>query len=136
MIDVLANAADPQISGEWVIRLIGAIFAGAALIAGRYWGRKEKASENSVTIKDQPIRVTKDQRPVSYDQYTALDARVGRMEAHLDAIQRDQGMQYKQILEAGAERELRMTEFFGLGLREVHARLDKLMELKANPPRR
>jgi ABC-type thiamine transport system ATPase subunit len=131
--ETLGNAVtpDPMISGNWIIGVIGAAGTLLGIIFGFLKGKSQE-----VVIKDQPVRFTKDQRPVSYDQHHALDARVGRIEQHLDAIQRDQGLQYKQILEAGAERELRMTEFFGAGLREVHARLDKILEVKSNPTRR
>jgi hypothetical protein len=67
MTDMLANAAagaDPMISGEWIIKIIGAIFTGAALILGRYWGRKEKESESSVTIKKPvPTILTRSEDP-------------------------------------------------------------------------
>lgn len=50
--DVAAGSnADPMISGDWVLKLVGALFTGIALIAGRYWGRKEKENESSVTLK-------------------------------------------------------------------------------------
>lgn len=123
--------ADVMISGEWltgiVVAIIGA-FGGIYLKA-----RKDGENSREVTIKDQPLRMVKTDRPVSFDQHNALDARVARIENHLDRIERDAAQQYKQLLEAGGERELRMTEFFGAGLREVHARLDALMS-KLPPP--
>ena len=135
MIDLIANTAaapDAMISGNWIIGVLGAVGTLLGIILGH---AKGKAAQE-VSIKDQPVRFTKDQRPVSYDQHTALDARVGRIEGHLDAIQRDAGQQYKQLLEAGAEREMRLTEFLGAGLREVHARLDALLRNMPPPPRR
>lgn len=104
--------------------MIGALII--ALIGGGVIGRKI-SQQREVTIKDQPVRMMKTNRPVSYDQHSALDARVARIENHLDRIERDAAQQYKQLLEAGGERELRMTEFFGAGLREVHSRLDALL---------
>lgn len=59
-----AAGADPMISGAWIIKIIGAIFTGAALILGRYWGRKEKESEASVTIKKPvPTILTRSEEP-------------------------------------------------------------------------
>jgi hypothetical protein len=93
-----------------------------------------KEATNNVTIQppfpEVPFR--KVSNPVSYDQHSALDARVARIELHLDQIQRDQSQQYKQILEAGAERELRMTEVMNEGLREVHRRLDEILTPRPN----
>lgn len=42
---------DPMISGDWVLKLIGALFTGVALVLGRYWGRREKENESAVTLK-------------------------------------------------------------------------------------
>jgi hypothetical protein len=61
---------------------------------------------------------------------------VARIENHLDRIERDGALQYKQILEAGSERELRMTEVLSNGLREVHARLDAIIQTNHLPPSR
>lgn len=135
MMNLLADAAaanpDPMISGNWILGVLGAAGTLLGIILGH---AKGKASQD-VTIKDQPVRFTKDQRPVSFDQHSALDARVARIENHLDRIERDAGQQYKQILEAGAERELRMTEFFGAGLREMHSRLDALLKISTTTRR-
>jgi hypothetical protein len=125
-----AAGADPMISGTWLVGFLGAV----GTLLGIVMGHKNGKASQSVTLKNLPLRTLREQRPVSYDQHSALDARVGRIEAHLDVIQRDQASQYKQILEAGAERELRMTEVLNSGLREVHARLDAFMKL--SPPNR
>lgn len=130
--EAAAAAPDTMVSGNWILGVLGALGTLLGVVLGH---AKGKASQD-VTIKDQPVRFTKDQRPVSYDQHSALDARVARIEGHLDAMQRDAGQQYKQLLEAGAEREMRLTEFFGAGLREVHARLDALMRHLPTPPNR
>lgn len=135
MMEILAETAaapDAMISGNWIIGVLGAVGTLLGVILGH---AKGKAAQE-VSIKDQPVRFTKDQRPVSFDQHSALDARVGRIENHLDAIQRDAGKQYQQLLEAGAAREIRLMEFMGEGLREVHARLNDLMSKLPPAPRR
>ncbi len=126
---------DTMISGDWMLKLIGAIFTGAALVLGRYWGKKEEANKLSLPnpMPEMPFR--KVERPVSFDQHNSLEQRVGRIEVHLDVIQRDQASQYRQIIEAGAERELRLTETLHAGLREVHGRLDELFK-QTSPARR
>jgi len=125
---------DAGVSGELLVKIIGALFSGFVLLmGGRAIGKKEA---QGVTLQHPvpEIPFRKVSNPVSYDQHSALDARVGRIEAHLDRIERDQAMQYKQILEAGAERELRMTEAMISGLRAVHERLDQI--LTNRPPTR
>lgn len=138
MMNLLAEtvAADPMISGDWMLKLIGALFTGAALVLGRYWGKKEESAKLTLPnpMPEMPFR--KVDRAVSFDQHSALDARVARIENHLDRIERDGAMQYKQILEAGSERELRMTEVLAQGLREVHARLDALITRQSPPTTR
>ena len=121
--------ADVMISGEWLSGIIVAIIG--AIGAVYLKARKDGENSREVTIKDQPVRMMKQDRPVSFDQHNALDARVARIENHLDRIEHDAAQQYKQLLEAGGERELRMTEFFGAGLRAVHERLDAL--IKSSP---
>ncbi len=133
MINLLADtvtAPDTMISGNWIIAVMGA----AGTLLGIVFGFMKGKGSQEVSIANQPLRFEKQPRSVSYDQHTALDARVARIENHLDRIERDGAQQYKQILEAGAERELRMTEFLGAGMREVHQRLDAL--LKLNTPTR
>lgn len=128
---LLADVPDPQISGNWIIGVIGAVASAMALIYGKRQGLKE--ATNNITLQspmpEVPFR--KVDRPVSYDQHSSLEARVGRIELHLDSMQRDAAAQYKQLLEAGAARESRLTETLNEGLRAVHDRLDKTF---FNPP--
>jgi hypothetical protein len=124
---------------EWVTTFVVGIIAaiGGVWLKAKSVGKVEGETSREVTIKNQPLQMTKTDRPVSFDQHSALDARVARIEIHLDRIERDRALQYKQLLEAGSERELRMTEVLAQGLREVHSRLDALLTRQApNPPRR
>jgi len=121
-----AVPADPQISGQWILGVLGAIGTILGIIFGHARGKAAQRFSLEAPVPEVPFR--KVDRPVSFDQHTSLEARVARIETHLDTIQRDQAMQYRQILEAGSERELRMTEVINHGLREVHARLDGLVK--------
>lgn len=47
---IATAAADPMVSGNWIIGVIGALASAGALILGKYQGRKE-AAESSVTLK-------------------------------------------------------------------------------------
>lgn len=128
-LQILAEAApDPMISGTWLIGFLGALGTLAGIFLGHQRGKASQGVTLNAPIPEIPFR--KVERPVSYDQHNSLEQRVGRIETHLDVIQRDQASQYRQIIEAGAERELRLTEILHTGLREVHARLDAIL----NPP--
>lgn len=80
MMEFLANTtaagADPMISGEWLIKIIGAIFTGAALILGRYWGRKEKENESSVTLK-KPVPTIQTREEAAWATQPDLEDHVG-----------------------------------------------------------
>ena len=128
-----AAGADPMISGTWLIGFLGAAGTLLGIILGHKNGKASQGVTINTPIPEMPFR--KVERPVSYDQHNSLEQRVGRIEAHLDVIQRDQANQYRQIIEAGAERELRLTETLHAGLREVHGRLDQIFK-QAAPTRR
>ena len=131
----VAASPDTMVSGNWIITVIGALASALALFYGKRQGLKEATNNMTLQNPVPEIPFRKVDRPVSYDQHNSLEQRVGRIEAHLDVIQRDQANQYRQILEAGSERELRMTEAINNGLREVHHRLDGLLK-GPTPPRR
>lgn len=74
----LAEAAggDHAISGDWLLKVIAAIFTGVALIAGRYWGRKEAASESrDVTLK-KPVPTVVTRSEASFATKPDLDDHV------------------------------------------------------------
>ena len=125
-----AAAADPMISGNWLIGFLGAAGTLIGVIRGHQKGKASQGVTLNTPIPEMPFR--KVERPVSYDQHNSLEQRVARIEVHLDVIQRDQASQYRQIIEAGAERELRLTETLHAGLREVHARLDDIIKSPTN----
>ena len=127
-----AAGADPMISGSWLIAVLGAATTLLGIILGHSKGKASQGVALLAPIPEIPFR--KVERPVSYDQHDSLVQRVGRIETHLDVIQRDQANQYRTIIEVGAERELRLTETLHAGLREVHSRLDAI--LKSTPNRR
>lgn len=78
--------ADVMISGEWIttisVAVIGAI--GAVWLKGRSSGKQE-AQESSVSIADQPVHVSTEERPQWVTRQT-FDEHVQRMEASIDEI--------------------------------------------------
>lgn len=138
MWDLLATAApDPQVSGTWVLALIGKVFGGLTLLAGAVFGahkhgqKKERQRlSGEVTLKP-PVPTVPTQKvfsPPSWDQHTALEARMTRAEGEIKAVREIQSQQYVDILKHGQERETRLAEKIDASARVVHARLDELLK--------
>lgn len=105
---------DPQISGQWIIHVIGAIATGAAL----FWGKTQKDQKNQalkskVQIADQPVGVSLKKALATVDQVNELESRI---EAELTGIKT-------------ALKEERSIARVAQG--NLHARLDKVMEAQA-----
>jgi hypothetical protein len=138
----LANAgADALVSGDWVLKLIGAIFTGAALILGRYWGKKEAGE---MTIKDPvpTVPMSKVTTPPSWDAHRALCDRVSRLEEDMRSMSKDvkaikdsQADQFQKLMVAGAEREIRISEKIEGFARAIHTRIDEYLK-PTTPARR
>jgi len=134
---LLAEAApDPMISGNWIIAVIGAVAAGVALVYGKKQGRAE-AEDNNVTIK-QPVPtvpMSKVTTPPSWDAHRALCDRVLRLEDDLRHLSTDvkqikdsQGEQFRQLMVAGADREIRISEKIEGFARAIHGRIDEYLK--------
>lgn len=135
---------DPMISGNWIIAVIGAIAAGIALVIGKKQGRAE-AEDNNVTIK-QPVPtvpMSKVTTPPSWDAHRALCDRVLRLEedmktlhGEVKAVRTDQNEQFRQLMMAGAEREIRISEKIEGFARAIHNRIDEYLKHPPTPHRR
>jgi hypothetical protein len=128
-----AAAPDAMISGDWIIKAIGAICAGAALVLGRYWGRKEAAGmrlESPVPT----VPTSKVSTPPSWDAHRALCDRVSRTESDILRVEGElkemriiQTQQFQTLMHAGAEREERIgTKIDGFA-KAVHSRIDEIL---------
>jgi hypothetical protein len=135
MLDVLAAAApaDPQLSGAWVLALLGKIFAGAVLIIGAVFtgvkrGEKKEREKVKGQISLEPpipeVPVRKVMTPVTYEQHKALADRMTKAEVEIKEVRAAQSSQFVKILEAGQERETRLTDKLDNIARAIHARID------------
>lgn len=125
-----AAAADPMISGNWLIAVIGAIASAAALLIGKMQGERKAAS----TRLESPIPTvptSKVSTPPSWDAHRALADRVARLEDDLRALATDmklvkdaQAEQFRQLMVAGAEREIRISDKIDGFARAIHTRID------------
>lgn len=122
----LANTPPPDtmVSGNWIIGLIGAIAAGIALVLGKKQGIKE--ATNNITLQSPmpEVPVRKVPGTVSWYDHSTLAERVGRLENHIDSLRREQADQFKDLLESGSVREVRIMEKIDAVAREWHARMD------------
>lgn len=134
LLHVLATGggdADPQISGNWVITLIGAIFSGLALLLGKKMGKAEaQGMRLEDPVPEIPTRTRKISQPPSWDQHEALIRRVTVIESELKQLRDENSREYKQLLEAGAAREHRIMDKMDAIARDWHERMDKLITLK------
>lgn len=135
--DLLATTtqqADPQISGQWLIAVIGALFSGAALVLGKYWGRSQERTDRAVTISGQPVQFQNVPGMASLNDITQLSGRIDRLEVDVRELRSDQATQFRDLMESGAARESRLMDKLDAVASEWHRRLDML--LPAKPPTR
>jgi hypothetical protein len=127
---------DTMISGDWMLKLVAALFTGAALVLGRYWGKKE-ASEMTINSPVPEVPTRKVSTPPSWDAHVALSDRVTRQELisnelrhDLSEVRKDMGVQYRELIKAGHDREQNLSDKLDGISRSIHARIDELMKPK------
>ena len=121
-VPVMASASDGSVPGEVVVAIIGAIFTGLGVLAGKKLEKAATASD--VTIKNQPVGVVKHQQPVTWADHINLVRRVDRIDSHLDAMRKESSDQFKDLLEAASSRENRIIDKIDDVARAIHARID------------
>ena len=137
----LANAtADPMVSGNWIIAVIGALASAAALLLGKMQGRKE-ATETVLKSPVPTVPTSKVSTPPSWDAHRALCDRVSRVEDEFRAMGKDiremkaeQSEQFRQLMVAGAEREIRISEKLEGFARAIHGRIDEHLKPQRRTP--
>ena len=129
-----------MISGNWLIAAIGALASAAALILGKNQGRKE-AQRTTLESPVPEVPTRKVTTPPSWDAHRALCDRVTRLEddfrsmsGDMKTIKDEQTEQFRQLMVAGAERELRISEKIEGFARAIHSRIDQY--LKPQTPNR
>lgn len=121
---MLANAAapDPQISGNWILAVLGAI----GTIAAGFYGHAKGKSAQRFTLESPVPEVPFRKVPgvPSWNDHQQLIFRIDRLEKHFDELRREQSEQFKDILEHGAVREQRIMDKIDAVAREWHSRMD------------
>lgn len=133
---MMANA-DAMISGDWVLKLVGALFTGAALVLGRYLGRKEIQNESSVTLK-KPVPTIQTREEPAWATKPDLDDHIDRTDQHFkevwEAIQGERGVArvaLGRIHERIDEQSLATARVQGT-VDEVKSNVGKLLDLALN----
>jgi hypothetical protein len=142
---MLAEAAPPptdNVSLAVLLGVIGAIFSGLALLAGKVIGhkqgevvgaKKEQARQQGNVTLDPPIPEVPVRRVYpgpSWDQHRDLVRRVEASERHIEEMRADMGKQYIAILNAGQERERSIKDKIDEVAVEWHRRLDEIFKPK------
>jgi hypothetical protein len=128
--DPLKLQAVTMIDGEWLTGIVVAIIGAVGAIYARTRGRAEGRAENITLGEPVPtVPVQKIYGPVTWDQHKSLVDRVGRLEATTIELRRDMAVQFRELLEAGGQRENRIAEKLDGIARGIHHRIDRQMEI-------
>ena len=127
-----AGGADPMISGNWLIQVIGAIVGGGAawLAKGKLEEGKRQRMKIDEPVPEVPIR--KNYTPPTWDAHRAVCERVSRLEQSFEDLRREQASQYKDMMQATNGLESRIGGKLDGIAREIHHRIDEIF--KPKPP--
>lgn len=117
-----------MISGEWMLKVIAAIFTGAALVLGRYWGRKEGAQSITLQNPVPDVPVKRVYSPPSFSQHMDLVRRIEVVEGNVAELRRDQAIQFLKLMEVGERRKDDILERFDVVARGFHDRVDQIIK--------
>lgn len=120
-----------------MLKLIGALFTGAALVLGRYWGRKEEAAKLQLPDPMPEFTTRKATTPPSWDAHKALMDRMTRQEQtsnelrhDLSEVRKEMAENYKDLMASGQVRESNLSDKLDGIARSIHSRIDDLMKAK------
>jgi len=125
--------ADVSISGDWLIALIGTVVLSLGGVALQFWrAGKIAGKRESVTITEPvptfPFR--KVLSPPTFEQHNALEKRVDRIDQRVDQLENNLSKQFRDLMIAGQERELRLAELIREEVRSIHVRVDAIIQSK------
>lgn len=130
---ILAEAAtqaeDFMISGKWLIGAAVAIIP----VLGTVWSKAKQAgkTEAQTTRLEPPIPEVPTRKiftPPTWSDHKALCDRVKRVEDDVSDLRESQQKQFSHLLEAGAEREIRIMDKLDGIARGIHDRIDRILK--------
>lgn len=129
MMHLLAEtAADPMISGNWLIGFLGAAGTLLGIILGHQKGKASQSVTLSSPVSEVPTR--KVSTPPSWDAHKALMDRVHSLEVITQELRRDMAGQYRELMQAGAAREQSLSDKLDGIARGIHVRIDDILKMK------
>lgn len=129
----VAAAADPMISGNWIIAVIGALASALALFYGKRQGLREATNNFTLQSPVPEVPTRKVLTPPSWDAHQALRDRVTVIESGLADLRRESASHYHELLKAGSERETHLSDKLDGIARGIHARIDEFLATKPRP---
>lgn len=135
MIEVIANVApaDPMISGNWIIGLIGAIAAGIALVVGKMQGRKEAESRDVKIQKPVPtIQTREEPRWATKPELEELGERTDKQIGEIwTAIQSERGVARESLsrIHTRIDSQANATAAVQATINEVKHTVGKLLDI-------
>lgn len=111
-----------NISGEALTTIFTAIVsAGGALIL------KSRIPFFRIGSPVPTVPVQKVGTPVTYEQHRALEKRVDEHQRTIEQLRTETGEQYRTLLEAGQNREIRIRDTISASARATHERIDAVV---------
>jgi hypothetical protein len=133
---LLADAGDSvslKALGTFLVAVLGALGIFYARISGVQKGRKERSVQIESPVPT--LSIQQSFTPPTWDQHLALEKRISTAERHIEELRNDQGKQFRDILEAGVERETRILDKLDSVARSFHSRVDDILKLPASRTR-
>jgi hypothetical protein len=115
------------VDGEWITAFIVAVIGAI----GGVWVAYRKGQASTSTRIDEPVPVIRTSRvsvPPTWDQHVELVHRVTSLEHTTAELRRDLAAQFRELLQAGGERELRLAEKLDGMARGIHHRIDEILK--------
>lgn len=126
-----------MVNVEAITAFAVAVIGAVGMVWQRKAGEAKGRAQSEVTISGQPVSVKKVTDMPTWADIRGLERRVEKLEAHLETIRKEQSDQFKELLSAGHEREVRIRDVVATSMaslsdkisrdiRAVHERVDEL----------
>jgi hypothetical protein len=132
LLEIAPHASGLDGEGSWVTtKMIGVLFAGiAAVVTAAGVAYSKGKSSSKVEVENQPLHVKQVDHYVTRGELKPLEQRIERVEASVERSRDEQAKQYRQLLESGAEREVRVLDKIDKMQSNVSKRIDEIFKTR------